>query len=320
MNMIQPMLAERAPGPFDSDRHLFEVKYDGARCLAYFRDGSVRLLARSGNDHTSGFPELAGVGAQVNAADAVLDGELVVEGQPGRREAFRALSSRMHTSNPLKVRIAAQVIPATYVVFDVLRLNGTDLTTNGIRAPLEGRKELLAKLVRPDERLRAAEHVEGGGIALFEECIREGLEGVMAKERQGLYHPGLRHADWLKVKGVQEASYVVCGFTRGEGWRDGMLGSLLLGEPDGNGRMRSVGSVGTGFTVADLERVFSLVDGFRSLDCPFDEPPYEPKLWSYTEPRLVVDVKYHALTLDGKLRFPVFLRERHDISVEELRP
>ena len=76
-DVIQPMLAETAREPFDSPGHLFEVKYDGARCVAYVDDGKVTLLARSGADHTATFPELQGIHRQINATKVVLDGELV---------------------------------------------------------------------------------------------------------------------------------------------------------------------------------------------------------------------------------------------------
>ena len=140
--MIKPMLAETAREPFDSPNHLYEVKYDGARCVAYVSDGRVKLLARSGTDHTATFPELQDIHGQLNATEVVLDGELVVEDGEGRHN-FQALQSRIHRMKPLAVRVAAQSFPATYLVFDLLRVNGLDLTANGQRVPLESRKALL---------------------------------------------------------------------------------------------------------------------------------------------------------------------------------
>ena len=112
---------------------------------------------------------------------------------------------------------------------------------------------------------------------------------------------------------------MVCGYTAGEGWRDGLIGALLLGKPDGEaGAMRYCGSVGTGFTVADLAKVQELLKDLHTDVCPFDDVPYEPKLFSYLEPQVVVEVKYHAETPDRKLRFPVFVRVRPDQTVEDL--
>jgi DNA ligase D-like protein (predicted ligase) len=312
------MLAETAKEPFDSPGHLFEVKYDGARCIAYVEDGKVKLLARSGTDHTAGFPEFQDIHRQMNATQVVLDGELVVEDAEGRNN-FPALQLRIHRMKPLAVRVASQGFPATYLVFDLLRVNGVDLTASGQRVPLERRKALLARLLDPSARCRMVEHVVGEGIALFQECISQGMEGVMAKERQGLYYPGRRHPAWLKVKGVQEDSFVVGGYTQGEGWREGLFGALLLGKPDAQGGLWYCGSVGSGFTVAGLAEVQALAKELHTLECPFPAAPYEPKLFSYLEPRVVVDVKYHAETPDGKLRFPVFIRVRRDLRPEDLR-
>ncbi len=310
--MIEPMLAEKGEAAFNDDNYFWETKFDGARCLAYIQDGRVILRARSGADHTSTFPELQGLHQQVNAREAVLDGELVVE-RDGDFD-FRALQSRIHRTKALAIRMASQASPATYMVFDVLRVNDQDLTANGQRIPLEMRKALLAKLLEPSDRCRAVEYRIGNGVDLFDEVIGAGQEGVMAKDRSGLYYPGARHVAWLKVKGIKEDSFLVCGYTQGEGWRDGLFGALLLGKVEG-GVLRYCGAVGTGFKVADLAEVYAQIQNWHTQKCPFPKSPNEPKLFSYLEPRLVVDVKYHEETLDGKLRFPVFLRLRPDLQV-----
>jgi len=317
--MIEPMLADRAKEPFDSPEYWYEQKYDGARCTAYVENGQVMFRARSGADYTEAFPDLQGIHAQLNASEVILDGELVVDAGGGQHN-FRALQSRIHRSKELAVRVASQTFPATYMVFDVLRINGVDLTAQGQRVPLEQRDALLSKLLDSGPLCRKVEHVEGTGIAFFEECIRKGMEGVMAKDRTGLYYPGRRSSAWLKVKGVMEDSYVVCGYTAGEGWRDGMVGALLLGKPDGAGGMRYCGSVGTGFTVAALRAIQKLVANLHTDVCPFPQAPYEPKLFSYLVPQVVVQVKYHAETPDRKLRFPVYDRPRPDQRVQDVTP
>lgn len=310
---IDPMLAEKANDPFDDEGFIWETKYDGARCIAYLEDGRVKLLARSGNDHTATFPELGvPIRRQVHANEAVLDGELVVMKEGGHD--FTSLSSRMHKTKATAIHLASVAFPATYMVFDVLRVNGVDLTATGQRLPLEMRKALLAKLLEPSDRCQAVEYREGGGIDFFQECMAAGLEGAMAKDRSGLYHPGKRHAAWLKIKGVQEDSFLVCGYTKGEGWREGLFGALLLGKVK-DGVLQYCGSVGTGFTMAGLEEVLHRVRSLHTFDCPFPQSwPRELKLDSYLEPRVMVDVKYHEETPDGKLRFPVFIRLRPDLE------
>jgi len=318
MLLIKPMLAEKAPVPFDSKNHVYEIKYDGARCTAYVEDGKVTLLARSGNDHTPGFPELQ-FHRQVHANEAVLDGEVIVEDGKGGHD-FRALQSRIHTTDELKVRVRSQASPATFMAFDVLRVNGTDLTSLGRKIPLIQRKELLSKLIDSDARLKMVDHVEERGIELFDACILRGMEGAMAKDRLGLYHPGKRHSAWQKMKVPKEDSFIVCGYTVGEGWREGLFGSLLLGKPNGSGGLRYCGSVGSGFTMIGLTDVVEAIRDLHSAKCPFTEYVPEPKLDSWLEPRLVVDVKFAEETPDRKLRFPVYDGIRDDLKPEDVRP
>ena len=315
--MFEPMLAEKAPEPFDSERHIFEVKFDGVRCLVHAKGQQVRLWGRRGTEYTDVFPELCDVHRQVNAEEAWLDAEAVVLDQDGRID-FRAIQSRVHRSKPTAIRIAAQQWPVTLQVFDVLQINDVDLTARGRKVPLDPRKQLLDQLVEPGERVRVVEYREGEGIALFEECMQQDIEGVMAKDRQGLYHPGARHKAWQKLKGLKEDSFIVCGYTAGEGWREGMFGALLLGKPDGAGGLRYCGSVGTGFKVADLDEVQGMLTPLHTTQSPFAETPYEPNLLSYLDPRVVVDVKFHAETPDRKLRFPVYVRVRQDMSPEDV--
>ena len=242
------------------------------------------------------------------ASSAVLDGEIIVEGEEGRNN-FPALQSRVHRMNTLAVKVASEAFPATFMAFDVLMLNGVDLTALGVGMALEDRKKLLLQALHPSDRYKPVEHVLGAGTAFFHQCLAQGLEGVMAKDRQGLYHPGKRHSAWLKIKGVQEDTFWVCGYTFGEGWRQGLFGALMLGRETGAG-MKYCGSVGSGFTSRDLESLRAILEPHETDDCPFPSAPQEPKLMSYLRPVVKVDVKFHEMTLDGKLRFPVYLRVR----------
>src|SRR5260370_13860550 len=112
---VPPMLAK--PGvPFDSSEHLFEIKWDGTRVLAFVEQGGFRLVNRHRADVTDRYPELECLGALT--AGTVLDGEVVVlqEGKPN----FGLLPSRNQARAPLKIQSLARTLPATYVVFDLL--------------------------------------------------------------------------------------------------------------------------------------------------------------------------------------------------------
>src|SRR5258707_7717860 len=190
---VAPMLA-RPGAPFDSEDFLFEVKWDGTRALAFIEEGGVRLLSRHGLDRSVRYPELAGLAHGPDGT--VLDGEIVVlhDGQPD----FRRLQAREQTHTPLRIRLASQTCPVTYVVFDLLYEAYRPL----LAYPLTERRWRLEKLVptlgMPNVVLSAG--IVGAGLALFEEICRRGLEGIVAKRLSSRYQPGRRGEAWRRIK------------------------------------------------------------------------------------------------------------------------
>jgi len=190
---VQPMLA--LPGvPFDSPDHLFEIKWNGTRVLAFVDQGGYRLVNRHRVDVTDRYPEL---GFLANLpAGIILDGEIVVlrQGKPD----FGLLLSRNQTRAPLKIRSLARMLPATYVVFDLLYHRFESL----LALPLDERRERLEKLMRRNThpRLVFSQGVIGSGKAFFAEVCRLRLEGVMAKRLASRYRPGRRTDAWIKIK------------------------------------------------------------------------------------------------------------------------
>jgi len=187
------MLAK--PGvPFDSQEHLFEVKWDGTRVLAFVEQGGYRLVNRHRVDATDRYPELGFLGDL--AAGTVLDGEVVVlqNGKP----TFRLLLSRNQARAPFKIRSLARTLPATYVVFDLLYERFESL----LALPLGTRRKRLEKLMRryAHPRLVFSQGVVGPGKAFFAEVCGQGLEGVMAKCLASRYRPGRRTDAWIKIK------------------------------------------------------------------------------------------------------------------------
>src|SRR5512143_1834293 len=159
MRRYSPMLCY--PGePFDDAGFIFEIKYDGTRALCYI-GGETRMINRRENDIYYRYPEFAGMKEQVKAESAVLDGEVVVftEGRPD----FPKLQTREHASDPFKIKFISREYPATYVVFDILELDGRDLRP----LPLIERKKLLKTLVKESGSLILSEFVEGKGEVLF---------------------------------------------------------------------------------------------------------------------------------------------------------
>jgi bifunctional non-homologous end joining protein LigD len=304
----RPMLAtagELPVGPGWS----YEFKWDGVRALAVVTSTGVRWYARSGAEVTRAYPELAGLDralAAVGVTDAVLDGEIVVLDNAGR-PSFMALAERMHVRETGRARQLAAAIPVSYMVFDVLAANGTDIS----RVPYVQRREWLesiAERVGPAGRWIVPPRFADGPATVA--AARElALEGVVAKRLDSTYRPGVRSPDWVKLKHERTGDYVVGA------WRTGnrTLGALLVGSPGPDG-LHYRGRVGGGISAAAERDLLSRLEPLHTTRSPFvDEVPREDlKGATYVRPSLVVEVRYGTLTPDGRLRFPRFVRLRQD--------
>src|SRR3990170_2619386 len=208
---IRPMLATVQPEPFDSEDHVFELKWDGTRALAFLSpDGRLKFQNRRLYDITHRYPDLA---IDLRGRKAILDGEIVimVDGKP----SFMGLQHREHASSEFTIRLRAKELPATYVVFDVLYLDGKDLTS----LPLMERKAILQDLVHPTDHVVLSDVIEREGRAYFRAVLERGLEGIIAKRKASRYALGRRTRDWLKIKKRETIDAIVCGLTEGAGVR-----------------------------------------------------------------------------------------------------
>lgn len=308
-----PMLATLTDEAFDDPDWVFEPKWDGIRAIAVCRD-DTRLISRNDKDITVAYPELHGLHRQIVALDAILDGEIVAfeDGVP----SFQRLQQRMHLRDQRRIEQMARDVPVAYIVFDVLFMDGRDLTNE----PLEQRRRVLEDLVVPSERVQVSPLTETDGVALFQAAAEQGLEGIMAKRRSSTYQPGARSRDWLKVKVVFDADVVVTGWTQGEGRRRGNLGSLVMAVYDED-ELRYVGNVGTGFDQSSLEEAKMRLETLDETDPPFspDVLRSRPELRNanWVVPKLVVKVQHRQLTSAGRLRAPSFQGFREDKRPEE---
>lgn len=320
MKPIEPMLAELAPGPFDSPRHIFEPKLDGVRCLAHIENGQVRLQARSGTDITEQYPELHDLPGLVKASQAVLDGEIVCYNEKGIPE-FNRIQNRIHKRGPA-VEWARKQFPARYIVFDILQVVGQDMTVKGSPLTLMERKAVLMRVLGGPfpsvERILWMDEPLVSGIRAFETMREMGMEGIMAKDVDSLYYPGKRHPAWKKVKAHLDDSFIIGGFTKGKGWREGLLGALIVGKPTGNGKLRWVAEVGSGLKDRVLTDLAAALPRLETDECPFKDYAGGNDVAMWVRPLLVVDVKYLEVTRDGHLRWPIFLRVRTDMKAEEV--
>jgi bifunctional non-homologous end joining protein LigD len=302
---MRPMLATRGTTVPSGPAWVHEVKWDGMRVLVRVKDGKVRLSSRNENDVTASFPELSGLGALGH--DVVLDGEVVafLDGIP----TFGALAGRIHNQAPDLDRAR----PVTLFVFDVLSIDGVDVTGE----PLSMRRQLLEALDVNGEHWQTPATYDDG-TTLLEVTLEQGLEGVVSKRLSSRYEPGRRTKDWLKFAHRPSGTYVVGGW-RYETDSTSRLGAVLVGQPTKQGLVYR-GRVGSGIAGKQGPLLKSLLDPLLADESPFaDEVPKEDRLGTvWVRPEVVVDVASLGMTPQSRLRQPAYLGVRTDLSWEDL--
>ncbi|GGM75918.1 ATP-dependent DNA ligase [Thermopolyspora flexuosa] len=312
----RPMLAQLGAAPARDEGWAYEMKWDGVRALAYVEDGRVRLYSRNAKEITAAYPELAGLADAVGDRRCVLDGEVVAFDAQGRPR-FEALQPRMHQRDPARVRRLMDLVPVSYLLFDVLHVGDRPV----IGLPYLDRRALLAGLVRPGPHWDVPPHLEGVAAAqVVDESRRLGLEGIVAKRVASPYRPGRRSPEWRKVKNFRSQEVVVGGWQPGQGRRADTIGSLLVGVYE-EGRLRYAGHVGTGFSEAALRELDRLLRPLERAASPFDdEVPREfARSAHWVEPRLVGEVRYAEWTGDHRLRHPSWRGLRDDKTPGQVR-
>jgi bifunctional non-homologous end joining protein LigD len=309
----KPMLASVGDGPFDDPAWSFEPKWDGIRAIGIC-GVETTLVSRNDNDITVAYPELSAINNQLVAIDAVIDGEIVAldDGVP----SFQALQGRMHLRDRASIDKAAKSLPVTYMVFDLLYLDGRSL----IDEPLTERRRLLEEIAVPSSRFQISPAIAGEGTALFEAAKAQNLEGIVAKQLSSTYQPAARSRAWLKIKTVFDADAVVVGWTEGGGARSGSIGSLVLAMYEGD-TLRYVGNVGTGFNQKTMAEAKRRLGDLPSTVAPFPASAMrgraELKRAHWVAPKLVATIEYRQVTSAGRLRVPSFKGFREDKVPEE---
>ncbi|MGC8547902.1 MAG: non-homologous end-joining DNA ligase [Candidatus Micrarchaeia archaeon] len=304
MKLVKPMLAFPSK-PFDSEDFVFEIKYDGTRCIAYVdRDsGRAMFLNRRLSFFQQRYPEFADFFKSVKAHRAILDGELVVfdKGKPN----FNLLQEREQTSNQTRISVLSSLHPATYVVFDILHKDGNDL----LDLPLSERKSILESTLEESDYAILSKYVSKKGKELFKRVRKAGLEGVMAKAIKSPYVQE-RSKYWLKIKALSTIDAVVLGFTSTD---KEQLSALLLGAYS-SGKLVYIGKVGTGFDESERAALLSRLSKLRSSKpyAEIGEHETASEQITYAKPELVAEVRFMELTKEHMLRAPAFLRLRSD--------
>ncbi|HEX6151345.1 non-homologous end-joining DNA ligase [Nocardioides sp.] len=309
MTVLRPMLATKGDHVPTGPEWVHEVKWDGVRILLDVQDGVARAHSRNGNVVTPAWPELTQL--PDGSGDLLLDGEMIALNDRGTPD-FRVLQHRMHVRNQAEVAKLVGRIPATYMVFDLLRLDGRD--TTGL--PLTERRELLESLDLSGSPWQVPASYDDG-LMLFQATLDQGLEGIVSKRRTSRYVMDRRTKDWLKFPHRHRGSFVVGGW-RPQVGTTGRLAALLVGQPTADGLMYR-GRVGSGIAAATSLMLHDLLEPLRTDSSPFaDEVPRVDALGTtWVEPVLVVDIDTHGLGYQ-RLRQPSYRGIRNDLTPEDL--
>ncbi|MFZ0127885.1 MAG: non-homologous end-joining DNA ligase [Candidatus Dormiibacterota bacterium] len=306
-----PMLATPVDKPFSRDGWLFELKYDGIRAMVTVAGDLIRITGRRGGDETARYPEATAIRSGIRAGQAIVDGELVVLNADGR-PSFERMQQRIGVSREPDVRRVSAEHPVTFIAFDLLELDGRDLLNTELRI----RKKTLRETIVDSPHILFAEHVERDGTSLFEVARSSGIEGIVGKRADSLYHPGIRSPDWVKIKSWLSQSCVIVGYTAGRGRRANQLGALILAVRDG-GHLVHCGQVGTGFDDKTLRDIRDRLRPLEVKTCPLDVTPKTAEPATWVKPELVCEVRFAGWTRDGILRHPAYRTLRLDQRPED---
>jgi bifunctional non-homologous end joining protein LigD len=305
---VRPMLATPGHLPTSDAGWAYEIKWDGVRAITFIEGGRIRMQSRNDKELAPSFPEFREIGEFMGTRQCVLDGEIVVIGEDGIPD-FGRLQHRLHLASANAIAKQSAASPASYVIFDLLHLDGKplfSLSYDERRGQLEG-LGLSGSSFTTADSFRDAR-----GEDILRATKEAGLEGVIAKERSSPYLQGKRSDSWVKVKNVRTQEVVIGGWTEGAGSRLGSIGALLLGIPSTDG-LRFVGKVGTGFSAGDRRFLMELLGPDGRKKSPFAPPSdvHEPSA-HFVRPRHVGEVRFSEWTTAGHLRHPAWRGLRED--------
>ncbi len=294
-------LASLVDAPPAGEGWIHEVKYDGFRILLAIGGGQARAYTRAGLDWSKRFAPIVAGARNLNAKSALIDGEAVVLDERGRSR-FQLIQGAM---------LPKGASPVLYA-FDLLSIDGVDLT--GL-ALLE-RKQRLAALVgrRKSGVIRYAEHFVEPGESVFKAACKEGLEGIICKRASAPY-VGARNANWLKVKCIKRQEFVVVGWTESDKNRG--FRSLILAVNE-RGKLRYAGKVGTGFDVAEIDRLLKQMKPLKRAAASIEAPRTAVKGAHWIAPTLVAEIAFTEMTNEGILRHPSYLGLRGDKAARDV--
>ncbi|HUS02171.1 MAG TPA: DNA ligase D [Chitinophagaceae bacterium] len=308
---IKPMLATLVDKPVEDEGWLYEIKWDGYRALGFMNNGAVEIKSRNNKSFNEKFYPVYDA-LKKWKINAIVDGEIVVVNEKGIPDFSDLQAWRSEADGHIN-----------FYLFDILWLEGVDV----MNLPLTERKEILRSIVPSSDIIKLSENMDATGKEFFELADKMGLEGIMAKKATSLYVPDLRTKEWLKIKTEKRQEAIIGGYTQNEG-SSKPFSALLLGLFKDDVFM-TLGTVGTGFSVAVQKEILKKLKRYETKKCPFIVPPEynKPSRFrpdppkadvTWVKPEVVCEISYRELTKDGAIRHPSFKGLREDKSAKDV--
>jgi bifunctional non-homologous end joining protein LigD len=298
-----PMEPKSHQSPFDDAQYGFQIKWDGTRILAHVKQGKSQLFNRKKNVRTKQYPEISNALSDIFPKnDVILDGEIIAlrDGKPN----FQQLMRRDRASDKTTINYLMQHIPVTYVVFDIIFMDGRAL----VSSTFSDRDDILKSVLNSCDPIVVTDTFPARGILLYSIIKEKGLEGIVAKKLNSLYEIGKKSGSWLKIKNRRQIMSMVGGFLA-----DGAnVKSLLLGTKEDD-ELVYIGNASSGITEKQAKSLYENLCTEAITSCPFMDPPkhYKTKNIRWVNPIFEVVIEYSDFTDDGLLRHPV---------IKELKP
>ena len=309
-SFIKPMLATLTKNYFNDKEWCYEHKFDGERCLAFKKNGVVRLKSRNDRIINDEYPELV-VALEKQAADNfIIDGEIIAKNKKGISD-FQLLQGRINLQEAPEIVQKEQIVPIHYCIFDIVYVGGYDVRD----LPLYARKHMLNKTLKFNKILVYTNELPGNGMTLFKKACKLQWEGLIVKKRDSAY-VGVRSPMWLKFKCSVGQELVIGGFTEPKGTRK-YFGALLVGYFDKE-KFIYAGKVGTGFTHLILAMLGKKLQKIVTKKCPFNTYDDSARGVIWVKPQIVAEFEFAQWTKGGKLRVGRYKGLRDDKSAHKV--
>jgi bifunctional non-homologous end joining protein LigD len=295
------MLATLVDKPFDDEDWLFEIKWDGYRAIGSAINGKTDLYSRNNISFKGKYPPVSEALKEFDR-NVVVDGEIVSLDEQG----FSRFQYLQNWGKDQQGNLA-------YYVFDLLWVDGYDLTS----LPLVDRKQILVQIIPENNVIRYSDHIEGNGKNFFEIAKKQGLEGIIAKNKNSSYEFDSRSKNWLKIKTTAQQEAIICGFTAPRHGRQ-YFGALVLGVYE-NGKLVYAGQAGSGFTQKTLKETWDKLQPLITDTNPFSIKPKTNMPATWVKPKLICEVKFQEWTQDRIMRVPIFMGLRIDKRITEVK-